>query len=292
MHPFVPRVALMVCCAACALVPLRAGAVVAVELAGIDYATGRIYGIPTDGSAPSVLAQTGIQTIGAFERLSDGNYYGITHDNPTLYRFDPLTFAPTALGRVRFSDSMFEGSIVQSPSGTVYVSNGGDASTAELLTLDLATLTATSVGRFRQSGVADVNGLGWRSDGRLVGVDRGAGALVEIDPATGAETVLRSLPFAIGAVGGMSLLDSVGYFVTAGPDSVVPGSNSLYSFDPFTGEHAFVRSLADILPTGDGIGGLAYPVPEPAIAWTLTLLALTARRSGPRPGSRRCRAFS
>jgi hypothetical protein len=277
MRPPCSRLALIVCAAACALA--TAPGFAAVEIAGIEYATGRIYRIPTDGSAPTLIAQTGVQTIGAFEQLNDGSYYGITHDDPRLYRFDPLTFVPTLLGRLVRTDTMFEGAIVQSPSGTVYVSNGGDASSAQLLTLDLTTLAVTPVGRFRPTGDADVNGLAWRSDGKLVGLDRGAAALVEIDPATGAQTVIRSLPFAIGAVGGMTLLDSVGYFVTAGPDSIRPGNNSLYSFDPFTGEHAFVRSFADILPTGDGFGGLAYPVPEPASAALLaTLVAVACRR--------------
>ena len=269
------RVALIVCSAvAWAAAPARA----AIDLAGVDYATGRIFRIPTDGSAPTVIAQTGVQTLASLELLLDGNYYGITHDTPTLYRFDPATFAPTALGRVTFTTSMFEGSIVQSPSGTAYVTNGGTAATAELLTLDLATRVATSVGRFRQVGDGDVNGLAWRGDGRLIGLDRAAGGLVTIDPATAAATMLQPLPFAIGAVGGMTLADGVGYFVTGGPGSVVPGNNSLYSFDPFTGQTALIRAFNTILPTGEGFGGLAVLVPEPSAAALLPLLALPLAR--------------
>jgi hypothetical protein len=276
MYPSGLRLALIVC-SAVALASAPAGA--AVELAGVDYATGRIYRIPADGSAPSVIAQTGVQTLGALELLLDGNYYGITHDNPTLYRFDPITFAPTPLGRVTFTTSLFEGSIVQAPAGTVYITNGGNASSAELLTLDLSTRVATSVGRFRP-GEADVNGLAWRSDGKLVGLDRAAGGLVTIDPDTGAATLLQSLPFAIGAVGGMTLADSVGYFVTAGPGSVVPGTNSLYSFDPFTGQATFVRSFTGVVTAGEGFGGLAVLVPEPGSALpTLAGLLLARRRS-------------
>ena len=277
MRPSPSRLAPIVYLAACALATTPAGA--AVELAGIEYDTGRVYRLPTDGSAPTLVAESNVATIGAFERLNDGLYYGITHEDPTLYRFDPVTFAPTFVGRIVRTDSMFEGSIVQSPSGTVYVSNGDVASSAELLTLDLATLAVTPVGRFRPSGDADLNGLGWRNDGKLVGLDRGSGALVEIDPDTGAETVLRTLPFNAGAIGGMTLVDSVGYFVTAGPGSVVPGSNSLYSFDPFTGDFTLVRSLSDTFPAGNGLGGLAFPVPEPAsLAAVAPALLLMARR--------------
>jgi hypothetical protein len=282
MHRCEARLALLVSSLVCALnCPPARGAVL--DLAGIDYATGRIYRLPTDGSEPSLVAQTGVQTLGSFELLLDGNYYGITHDDPTLYRFDPVTFAPTALGRVTFTTSMFEGAIAQSPDGTVYLTNGGTASTAQLLTLDLSTRVATAVGRLRQSGDADVNGLAWRGDGQLVALDRGAGGLVIIDPDTGAETMLQPLPFAIGAVGGMTLAGNVGYFVTGGPGSVVPGNNSLYSFDPFTGQATLIRSLANLTTAGEGFGGLAVLVPEPAALATVPpALLLLARRGRPR----------
>ena len=270
------RLTLIVCVGASAIVSAPA-ARAAVVLAGVDYASGRVYSIPTDGSAPAVIAQTGINSLGSLERLNDGFFYGVTHESPTLYRLDPVTFAPTSLGRVLFSSTIYEGAIAQSPSGTVYITNGGNAGAAELLTLDLSTRQATSVGLFRPGGEADINGLAWRSDGKLIGLDRAGRGLVTIDPASGLATLLQTLPLPIGAVGGLTLVDnSVGYFVTAAPTSISPGNNSLYSFDPFTGQAAFVRNFNDVITAGDGFSGLAVLVPEPASAAILPAFAAIA----------------
>ena len=67
----------------------------------------------------------------------------------------------------------------------------------------------------------------------------------------------------------MAVLEGRGYFVTNGPGGVL-GSNELWSFDLFTGDHTLVGSLGPTI-TGDGLSGLA--VPEPA---TLLLLGAAA----------------
>jgi hypothetical protein len=81
----------------------------------------------------------------------------------------------------------------------------------------------------------------------------------------------------VGGVGGLTIDGSTGFFSTSGPGGSVPGSNSLYSFDLFTGSNALVGSFAPTInDTGiSGIAGqpLATPAPEPA---SLTLAGLGA----------------
>jgi hypothetical protein len=271
MHPFASVLAVCLCAGAVLCAPASRGD----DLVGIEFTSGRAYRIPTDGSAPSVIGETGLNTVSSLERLADGNYYGFTVGTDALYRFDPTTFAPTLLGPISTPHNLFEGSIAQSPSGTVYITNGGDAATDYLLTLDLATRIATPVGTIR-AGEADINGMAWRSDGVLVALDRGSNSLVTINPSTGAATQLRSLPFPVGGSGGMTLVGPVGYLVTGAGGSIA-GSNSLYSFDPFTGQTTLVRNLAP--DVGDvGIGGLAVLVPEPVAALPMIAALVIALR--------------
>lgn len=251
------------------------------DLVGIGFSTGRIYRIPTDGSAPTVLNNTGPGQVGSFERLADGSYYGFSvQDGPaTLYRFDPTTFAATSLGLIAISGNpptnqrLYEGGIVQAPDGTVYITNGDNAFNDQLLRLDLSTRTATVIGQI--SGTeSDINGLAWRSDGVLVGVDRGSSSLVTINPASGIGSTLRALPFAVGPLGGMTAIGRTGYLVNSVTGPVAAG---LYSFDLFTGETTLLRNLSSDLGT-DAIGGLAVLTPEPASGLLLPLAAAFLRR--------------
>ncbi len=110
-------------------------------------------------------------------------------------------------------------------------------------------------------GMRDINGMAWRADGMLVGLDRITNALIAIDPLTAVSSQIASIIPTVGTVGGMAVLGDTAYFVTSGPGEPVPGSNELYAIDLFTGDHELIGSLAPTI-TGTGISGLAVPEPS------------------------------
>ncbi|MHC5110623.1 MAG: PEP-CTERM sorting domain-containing protein [Planctomycetota bacterium] len=236
------------------------------QLLGVSYDTGDIYSVSTDDASMSLVAQTGVQSLGSLEIAPDGQFYGFTTSDggtPTLYHFDETTFAPTAIGPLT-QQVVFDGSIVFSPSGTVYGTNRGAVSTAFLFTIDMNDGSTDIVGAIDVDGDFrhDVNGMAWREDGVLVGLDRETQSLLAINPANAVASVIAELDIEMGTVGGMTVIDGVGYFATSGPGSVIPGSNELYSFDLFTGDYQLIGNFDGVID-GIGIGGLAV-VPEPA----------------------------
>ncbi len=125
-------------------------------------------------------------------------------------------------------------------------------------------------------GRHDIAGLGWRGDGMLIGLDSTDNALLAIDPTNAGATTIDSIAPIIGGVGGMALLDGSGYFVTAGPLALQPGSNGLYFFDAITGDHAFIGSFENLI-LGSGFSGLTV-VPEPTTLILLTLAGVSLLR--------------
>jgi len=240
------------------------------QLIGVEEDTGKFFAISTADSSMQLIDSTGIAGLGAMEfNPMDGFYYGFTTGaSPSLYRF---TIPPT-LDHVTselvgpLGVFAFEGGIAFSPNGTAYAVNGG-VTVPVLLTLNLTTGAATVVNSF--AGRHDIAGLGWRGDGMLIGLDSTDNSLLTIDPQTAAVTTLDGVAATVGGIGGMALNGDLGYFVTAGPLAIRPGSNELYRFDPLTGEQFFVGSF-DQRILGTGFSGLTF-VPEPA---TLALMAL------------------
>ena len=245
------------------------------DLIGIAYGDGKAYRISTATGALSPIGNTGVPGLGSLDQALDGNYYGFTvGTGNALYRFNPTTFQGTRVASL--SLSLFEGGLAQSPGGTVYATNGNNSGAAELLTLDLSNGQLSVIGTMT-GGDHDIDGLVWRADGKLVGMDRVTNSLLVIDPLTANSSVLARLTPTVGAIGGMTLAGDKGYLVTAGLGANIPGSNELWSFDPFTGQHTLVAGLGPTI-TGFGIGALATLVPEPAgIAAVLALWPLLRR---------------
>lgn len=239
-------------------------------LIGVEENTGDFYAISTTDASLQLIGHSGVTGLGALEfNPSDGFLYGFTTGAaPLLYRFaiPPTLDAVTGQSIGPLGVFAYEGGLAFAPDGTSYAVNGG-VTVPYLLTLNLNTGHATVVNSL--VGRHDIAGLGWRGDGVLIGLDSTDNALLAINPTTAAATTIDSVSPIIGGVGGMALLDSSGYFVTAGPLALRPGSNGLYSFNAYTGEQAFIGSFDNVI-LGSGFSGLTV-VPEPA---TLTLLAL------------------
>ena len=95
-----------------------------------------------------------------------------------------------------------EGGLAFDPNGTAYGTEIGNSVGPQLFTINLATGAASIVGTISLGG-HDINGLAYRSDGQLIGLDRVLNSLLVIDPATAAATQLAIVPStAIGTFNG------------------------------------------------------------------------------------------
>lgn len=248
-------------------------------LIGVEETTGTLYNISRTDASLVEIGQTGLLGLGALEfNPADGLLYGMTTgQNASLYR---ITISPS------FDDVLavdligelgifaFEGALAFAPDGTAYALNGGITQSA-LLTLDLDTGAATAIGLLE--GRRDIAGLGWRSDGVLVGLDSTTDTLITIDPSDidpntsiVATTWIEDAAL-VGSLGGMVIAGDEAYYATANRWAAEEGSNGLFWFDPSTGAQAGRGTFTPLDSNNfTGISGLAI-IPEPA---TLSLLLL------------------
>jgi hypothetical protein len=257
------------------------------DLYGVDFESGDLYRISTANAALAFVGNTGLARFGSLEFAPDGRLLGFTTSvtTPTLYQINPATAATVEIGSLNIG-SVFEGGLAFGSDGTAYGVNQGDATAAKLFKIDLSNGQASVIGVI-SGGNRDINGIGWRSDGTLVGLDRVSNALLIIDPTTANTNTLVALDPQVGVVGGMAVIADQGYFSTAGPGSGLNGSNSLYSFNAMTGAYALVGSFSPTI-TGFGISGLALQIPEPSSA-VLAILGLTLCAARPLISWRRAR---
>jgi hypothetical protein len=277
-------------------------------LLGVDYGTGELYSISETNAATTPIGNTGITSWADIQLAPNGTLYGFTAGTGTskLYSINPTTAAPTLIGSLNLGASVavFEGGLAFAPNGTAYAMNSGRATNDSLFTINLTTGAATSLGQVTGATNIDINGLAYRSDGKLVGLENDSNSLVVIDPTTRVLSTLLAVPTPVGSVGGMTVENGVGYYVTAGPGaSPTPGSDDLYSFNLSTGVSTLIGNLgfnSGCPPTGSactdfGLSGLATaPVPVPApsppatfgiLAAALTIFELAHRRRRGPPGS-------
>jgi hypothetical protein len=220
-------------------------------------------------------------------RPADKLLYAFTlGDSATLYRINPTNGIANAVGPL--GEWAGEGGLTIAPNGTAYATQMGYSLEAFLFKIDLDTGAATRVGQLTNQNEYDINGLAWRSDGMLVGLDRASNSLLAINPFTCATSVIAPVPSFTASVGGMTASGDTGFYATGWKnESQYDGSNSLYSFDLFTGASTLIGTFPQTI--GLGITGLAIvPVPEPftAVLALLGVPAVTLRRY-PRPTASR-----
>jgi len=251
------------------------------ELFAIHYDSGDLYKVSTVDASLTLASQIGAVGFGGLEMGPDGYLYGFStgeSPDPTLFKIDTTSYEITVVGPIGL-DFIFEGSLVFSPGGTVYaVSNNGLSDTLpQLFTIDLKTGQGTSVGII-SGGSHDINGMAWRSDGMLVGIDRVTNSLLAIDPVDATSTLIAELDPVLGIVGGMASFGDAAYFTTAGPyvDTFF-GTNFLYSLDLFSGETFLVGSFDGIIE-GFGFSGLAIPEPATFLFLLIGAGAVVRRR--------------
>ncbi len=257
------------------LILMTAPLALADNLFGYHYSGRDLYRVSETDASITLIGNTGL-TIGGMELYTDGFLYGITTgSSAALYQIDPSNAAATEIGPLGIG-FVFEGALAISPEGVGYGTNNDSAGNPRLFTIDIETGAATIVGTISDPP-HDINGLAWRSDGMLVGLDGNQNVLLAIDPATAASSVIVDLEPSAGNAGGMTVFDGMGYFATGG--SVVGGTNELYRFDLYTGEHTLVGGFPSDVITGVGMSALAA-VPEPGSLLLLALggLAVVGRR--------------
>jgi len=225
-------------------------------LLGFERNTQNLYAVsPIDASL--TLLGTLSKNLVSLEYRSDGFLYGFTTGGAALYQIDPETLQSELVGSLGIGN-IFEGALAFAPDGTAYGTNSGTSSSPSLFTLDLTTGNATVVGVI--SGAPhDINGMAWRGDDMLVGLDRVTNALLAIDPQNAQSSVIAVIPPVVGVVGGMAILNETAFLATSGPDSTFPGSNELYTVDLFTGATTLIGSFSPTI-AGIGISGLAARV--------------------------------
>lgn len=244
-------------------------------LVAVERDTGRLYSANSSTAALTLLAETGVNTWGDMAFDANGTLYAISIGSASnLFQLNIATGQSTLIGPL--GDALAEGGLAIAPNGQAFAASvlqGSAGVDPFLYSVNLSTGAGTVIGQMGVFGALDINGLAWRSDGMLIGLERVSNSLVLIDPGTAAVTPLAAVPSAVGGVGGLTLDGSVGYYTTSGPLGQSAGSNLLYRFDPFTGSSELVGSLAPAV-AGIGLSGLAaMPVPEPAgaVLWAAGL---------------------
>jgi len=240
------------------------------ELLGVNRTTGDLYSVSEVNASTSLIGSTGLLGIvDDMQFAPNGILYGFTDAGPTnlgtpsLYTINPNTAAVSLVGPLNPTAFVFEGGLTFAPDGTAYAMNMGSNGSTALFTINLATGAATSLGVV--SGANDINGLAYRSDGMLIGLDDNSNSLLVINPGTLTASTLAATPTTVGGVGGMTVDNGIGYYATGGPGASPSGSDSLYSFDLFTGASTFIGDLgfADKGLSGLAAGSVSTTVPEP-----------------------------
>jgi hypothetical protein len=254
---------------------LGSAPVQAATLLGVDYDTGKLYEVNQSTAGLTLIGNTGVPHFAEIEFAPSGSLWGFTTGATSrLYKIDPTTAAVINVGPLGIF--AFEGGLAFDPNGVAYGLGAGSASQPRLFTINLST-GATTLGPLLSGGAHDINGLSFRSDGKLVGLDRISGGVVTIDPTTGVTSLLASIVTNIGADGGMAANSSVGFLSTSAPGDIIPGSNQLYQFNPSTGATSLVGTFPIFL-TGTGISGLAItPEPGTLVLAGVSMLLATAR---------------
>ena len=141
-------------------------------------------------------------------------------------------------------------------SGTLYASSA-NVSISYLYTVDMDTGTATEVGEITNAPA--IIDIAINTDGEMYGVDIVNDVLVQIDPATGAGTVIGSIGFDARFAQGMDFEETTGVLYLAAFNST-DNQGELRIADTATGNSVLVGAF----PSGAETDALAFAEPEPA----------------------------
>jgi len=231
--------------------PLRA------QLIGITWAQGELYSISPIDASVQFIGSTGLTLPDSLEFGPGGRLFtttnGIEPLTSELYEINPANAAAALIGPTGVPQ--FEGALAFAPDGTAY---GGASFPTNIYTIDIQTGQATILGSIGD----DVNGMVYRSDGKLVAFGAIKG-FYSIDLETLATTTIAQLP-AMQGIGGMTVWNGDGYLIARRRAEQV---DSLFKINLFNGELSLVGKIDLGEPAsffGWFSGLAAAPVPEPA----------------------------
>ena len=226
------------------------------ELYLLHYDTGELHAFEPDTRVVRLVGRTGLLDPAALSAGPDGHLYSFTTDG-RFWKIDPRDAQTMFVGNLGLSN-VFEGGLAIDDEGRALGFNEGNGITPGLFEVDLTTGAAQFVGT---PGIGDFNGLAFREDGKLIALDRIHNSLWVIDPDDLSRTLLTALLPAVGAAGGVTIQEGIGFFVTGGTPGTFGGTHELWTFDPFTGSSRMLVPLPDNLE-GVGVAGLCYADPE------------------------------
>jgi hypothetical protein len=249
------------------------------DLFGVDADTGDATFIGNTG----LTAPAGLEFEPATNRLlllrasgTEHAMYQVNTADASVLKLYDLTFPPGV-------ERMFEGSFDFDSNGLIYATNTGSNDDAGLLTIDPLTGQGTYIGEF-PGELRDINGMVFRSDGVLVGIENYSSSFVSINTSNAVLGFIDGLDSDLtDTSGGLTTVDGqTGYLMTS--------LGVLHQIDLFTGQTMLIGSNGVAGgPQFDLISGLAAVVPEPASLALVfgAFIAVVFRRAVPPPGWRR-----
>jgi hypothetical protein len=250
---------------------------------------GDLFGVDADTGDATFIGNTGLTAPGGLEFEPATNRLLLLRTSGTehaVYQVNTVDASVLKLYDITFPagvERMFEGSLDFDSSGLIYAANTGSNDDAGLMTIDPLTGQGTYIGEF-PGELRDINGMVFRSDGVLVGIENYSSSFVSINTTNAVLGFIDGLDSDLtDTSGGLTTIDGqTGYLMTS--------LGVLHQIDLYTGQTTLIGSNGVAGgPQFDLISGLAAVVPEPAsLALVIgAFIAVVFRRAVPRPGSRR-----
>jgi hypothetical protein len=182
-----------------------------------------------------------------------GQVYVLDYNLNELHTLDTATGEDTTIGAaIPLAGHVWTGA-TGAADGTLYASSTDDA-ISHLYTVNISTGATASVGQITNAYV--IVDIAINANGQMYGVDLSTDNLVQIDPATGAGTVVGSIGFDADYAQGMDFEDVSGVLYLAAYN-VTTSQGELRIANTATGSSALVGAF----PDGAEVGVLAFTPP-------------------------------
>lgn len=179
--------------------------------------------------------------------------YVIDYNLNELHSLDTATAADATIGACNpISGQVWTGA-TGTADGILYASST-DGLSSTLYTVDIATGTATSVGEI--TNASEIIDIAINADGEMYGVDISSDSLVQIDPVTGAGTVIGSIGFDADYAQGMDFEEVSGVLYLAAFNATT-SQGELRIANTATGNSVLVGAF----PDGAETDALAFTPP-------------------------------
>ena len=189
--------------------------------------------------------------------------YVINYDTNELRYLDTATGAMTTIGSATPTTGESWSGATGTSSGTLYAASAACGTRSTLYTIDLAAGTATEIGEITNG--ACIIDIAIDATGAMYGVDIVSDSLVQIDPATGAGTIIGSIGFDANYAQGMDFEEVSGVLYLAAYNNGT-AQGELRIADTTTGNSALVGAFqggaeVDAMAFATSTGGPGGDIP-------------------------------